>query len=72
MLRAACLLLIAAELLLLALFLRPTGATAIAVTFVGSPLLVAGAVLALVWLLRRMQRAQRKALDRAAAVRDAG
>jgi hypothetical protein len=72
MLRLACLFLIGAELLLLALFLRPNGATAIAVTFVGTPLLAAGAGLALVWLLRRMRHVQRKALDRAAALRDAG
>lgn len=52
MLRAACLLAIAALLLLIALFLRPAGSTAIAFTFVAHPLLAVALLLGLLWWRR--------------------
>lgn len=47
MLRLACALAIAALVILLALFLRPTGARAIAFSFVGNPLLALALLLVL-------------------------
>jgi hypothetical protein len=72
--RIACVLVIAAQLVLLALFLRPSGRSAIVFTFVGNPLLAAGVLLALLGLLfeRRRGRAtnDRGAGDGAALHRD--
>jgi len=56
MLRAACLLAIAALVLLVALFVRPSGATAIAFTFVGHPLMAAALLLGLLWWRRERRR----------------
>jgi hypothetical protein len=53
MLRLACALLVAAALVLMYLFLAPSGASAIAFTFAGNPLVAAGTVLAVVWLVRK-------------------
>lgn len=76
MFRLACALVIAAQLLLLYLYLRPSGRTAILFTFVGNPLLAAGVLLAIVWVLRvfrriRSAKSDRDDRDRAAA-RSAG
>jgi hypothetical protein len=58
MLRFACALVIAAELVLLYLFMAPSGASAIVFSFAGNPLLVAGVGLAAWWLLRTRGRAE--------------
>lgn len=52
MLRLACLVAIAAQLLLIALFLHPSGRSAIAFVFVGNPLLAAAVLLGLLWWWR--------------------
>ena len=52
MLRLACLLGIAALVILLALFLDPRGSTAIAFSFVGNPLLALAVLLGLLWWWR--------------------
>lgn len=52
MLRLACALAIAALAILLALFLEPTGARAIAFSFLGGPLLALALLLALLWWCR--------------------
>jgi hypothetical protein len=56
MLRAACLLAIAAQLVLIALFLHPSGRTAIAFVFVGHPLLAGALLLGLLWWRRNRGR----------------
>jgi len=56
MLRLACALAIAALLLLIALFLHPTGRSAIGFTFVGNPLLAAAVLLGLLWWWRTYRR----------------
>jgi uncharacterized membrane protein len=56
MFRVACALAIASQLVLLALFVQPTGATAIAFSFAGTPLLGTAMVLGLVWWIRRRGR----------------
>lgn len=75
-LRLACVLVIAAQLVLLLLYLRPSGHTAILFTFVGNPLLAAGVLLAIVWVLRVFRRIRSAKLDRddrdRAAARSAG
>jgi hypothetical protein len=55
MLRFACLLAIAAQLLLIALFVHPTGRSAIAFAFVGNPLLAAAVLLGLLWWWRNQR-----------------
>lgn len=62
--RLACLLSIAAQLLLLHLYLRPSGRSAIAFTFVATPLLALGVMLAIVWVFRTMRRIRSAKLDR--------
>jgi hypothetical protein len=52
MLRLACLLAIAALLLVIVLFVHPTGRSAIAFSFVGNPLLAAALLLGLLWWWR--------------------
>lgn len=52
MLRLACLLGIAALVLLIALFLDPSGYTAIAFAFVGNPLLGVAVLLGMLWWWR--------------------
>jgi hypothetical protein len=52
MLRLACLLAIAAQILLIVLFLDPNGRTAILFAFVGNPLLALGILLGLLWWWR--------------------
>lgn len=52
MLRLACALAIGALLLLIALFLHPTGRSAIGFTFVGNPLLGVAVLLGLLWWWR--------------------
>jgi hypothetical protein len=56
MLRAACLLAIAAQLVLIVLFLRPAGSTAIAFAFVAHPLFAAAVLLGLLWWRRHRRR----------------
>lgn len=68
MLRLACLLAIAALLVLIGLFLRPGGRSAIAFTFVGNPLLAAAVLLGLLWWFRT-NREKSDAID-ATAPRD--
>jgi hypothetical protein len=62
-LRVACALAIAAQLILLVLFSKPTGHSAIAYSFLGNPLLGVAVLLGLVWWWRN---------GRGAARRDAG
>jgi hypothetical protein len=62
--RLACLLSIAAQLLLLHLYLLPSGRSAIAFTFVAIPLLVLGVLLAIVWVFRTVRRIRSAKLDR--------
>ncbi len=64
MLRIACALVVAAQLVLIALYLAPTGHRAIVFTFVGNPLLAAGVLLALVWLLQTSRRKRNANPDR--------
>jgi hypothetical protein len=52
LLRLACLLGIAAQILLVLFFLRPTGRSAIAFTFIGNPLLALAVLLGLLWWFR--------------------
>jgi hypothetical protein len=53
-LRAACALVLASQLVLLAMLVRPTGRTAIAFSFVGAPMLgLAVLLVALSWWRRR-------------------
>jgi len=63
MLRAACALAIAALSLLIALFVQPSGATAIAFTFVGHPLMAAALLLGLLWWRRERSRRTDANLD---------
>jgi hypothetical protein len=74
--RLACVLTIAAQLLLLGLYLRPSGRAAILFTFLGNPLLAAGVLLAIVWVLRVFRRIRSAKVDRGdrdrAAARSAG
>lgn len=75
--RLACLLVIASQLLLLHLYLRPSGRSAILFTFVGNPLLAAGVLLAIAWVLRiywriRSASASRGDRDRPAVGRAGG
>jgi hypothetical protein len=62
MLRLACLLAIAAQLLLIVLFLRPTGRSAIGFAFVGNPLLAVAVLLGLLWWFRN-HREKSDAID---------
>jgi hypothetical protein len=55
MLRVACLLAIVAQLLLIALFLHPTGRSAIGFAFVGNPLLAVAVLLGLLWWWRNQR-----------------
>ena len=64
MFRAACALGVAAQLVLLHLFLRPSGRSAILFTFAGNPLLAAGVLLAVVWVLRVYRRIRSANVDR--------
>ena len=64
MLRLACALVIAAQLVLLNLYLHPTGRSAILFTFVGNPLLAAGVLLAIVWVFRVFRRIRSAKMDR--------
>ena len=66
MARIAALLVVASQLLLIWVMLRPGGRPAIYFMFVGHPILVVGSVLALIALTRRLAR------ERAAAGRDGG
>ena len=74
--RLACVLVIASQLALLYLYLRPSGRSAILFAFVGNPLLAAGVLLAIVWVLRVFRRIRSAKLDRGdgdrAAARSAG
>lgn len=56
MLRLACGLAIAAQLLVIAMFLHPTGRSAIGFTFVGNPLLAVAVLLGLLWWWRNRRR----------------
>jgi hypothetical protein len=62
--RLACALVVAAQLVLLGLYLRPSGRSAIAFTFVGTPLLAIGILLAIVWVLRVYRRIRHAKVDR--------
>jgi hypothetical protein len=62
--RLASVLVIVAQLVVIALYLRPEGRSAILFTFVGTPLLAAGVLLAIVWVLRVFGRIRRAKLDR--------
>jgi hypothetical protein len=64
MFRVACLFMLAAQLVLLGLYLRPTGRSATAFTFVGTPLLAIGVLLAIVWVLRVYRRIRHAKVDR--------
>jgi hypothetical protein len=72
MLRLACVLVIAAQLALLDLYLRPSGRSAIVFTFVGNPVLAAGVLLALLWVLRIFRRIRGAKVDRGGGNRAAG
>lgn len=76
MFRLACAFVIAAQLVLLYLYLRPSGHSAILFSFVGNPLLAAGVLLAIVWVFRVFRRIRRAKSDRddrdRAAARSAG
>lgn len=63
-LRLACALVVAAQLVLIALYLQPTGPRAIAFTFLGNPLLAVGLLLALVWLVQTSRRKRNADPDR--------
>jgi len=63
MLRLASALVIVAQLVVIALYLRPAGNSAIVFTFVGTPLLAAGVLLAIVWVLRIFGRIRRAKVD---------
>jgi hypothetical protein len=63
MLRLASALVIVAQLVVIALYLRPTGGRAILFTFVGTPLVAAGVLLAIVWVLRIFGRIRRANVD---------
>lgn len=56
-LRIACVLAIVAQLILLVVFLRPTGYSAIAYSFVGNPLLGVAVLMGLLWWWRHGKRA---------------
>ena len=62
--RLACVFVIAAQLVLRYLYLRPSGGSAIVFTFVGNPLLAIGVLLAIVWVLRVFRRIQSAKVDR--------
>lgn len=62
--RLACVLAIASQLILLYLYLRPSGRSAILFTFVGNPLLAAGVLLAIVWVFGVYRRIRRAKVDR--------
>jgi hypothetical protein len=62
--RLACLFVIVSQLVLLTLYLRPTGGSAILFTFIGNPLLVAGVLLAIVWVLAVYRRIRSAKVDR--------
>lgn len=62
--RLACVLAIASQLILLDLYLRPSGRSAILFTFVGNPLLAAGVLLAIVWVFGVYRRIRRAKVDR--------
>ena len=62
--RIACILAIAAQLLLLDLYLRPSGRSAIIFTFVGNPMLAASVLLAVFWVFRVFRRIRRAKVDR--------
>ena len=62
--RLASVLVIVAQLVVIALYLRPEGQSAILFTFVGTPLLAAGVLLAIVWVFRIFGRIRRAKLDR--------
>lgn len=66
-LRLACLLVIASQVLLVHLFLQPTGPRAILFAFVGNPLLAVALILGLLWWWRHRQeiRHANRARDRA-------
>ena len=64
MLRLASALVIVAQLVVIALYLRPEGRSAILFTFVGTPLLAAGVLLAIVWVFRVFGRIRRAKVDR--------
>ena len=73
MIRLACALGIAALVILLALFQHPTGARAIAFSFVGSPLLAIAVLLVLLWWLRtRGENTNATAVDGRSGARDRG
>jgi hypothetical protein len=63
-LRLACALVVAAQLVLIALYLAPSGQRAILFTFVGNPLLAAGVLLALIWLIQTSRRKRNADPDR--------
>lgn len=62
--RIACALVIAAQFVLLELYVRPTGRSAILFTFVGNPLLAIGVLLAIVWVFRVYRRIRHARMDR--------
>jgi hypothetical protein len=64
MFRLACVLVIASQLVLLNLYLRPSGHSAIAFSFLGNPLVAVGVLLAIVWVLRVYRRIRSAKLDR--------
>lgn len=64
MVRLACLLLIAAQVLLILLYLQPTGYTAIGFAFVGNPLLAAGLAIGLLWWWQRYRRRKHATMAR--------
>jgi hypothetical protein len=67
-LEVACVLLIAAQLPLLALPLEPTGGSAIAFPFVGNPILVVGVLLNLLTIGQRMKEVRRAKVDRSGSI----
>ena len=67
-LRLACVLVIAAQLALLALLLAPTGGRAIAFPCVGNPILVVGVLLNLLSTGQRMKEIRRAKVDRCGSI----